>query len=95
MPPEEEFWSPYTGLDALCGSTLMISLDTLVKEGLLNKADLPDSIEAHLPADFFKASDCTPSLRLSALCAAALDDGLLVNEFSIAVKAIRCLNQPC
>ncbi len=54
VPPEEAFWSPYTGLDALCGSTLMISLDELVKEGLLDSADLPDLIETHLPADFFK-----------------------------------------
>lgn len=55
MPPEEEFWSPYTGLDALCGSTLMISLDELVKEGLLDKADLPAAADPNLPADFFKA----------------------------------------
>ena len=54
VPPEEEFWSPYTGLDALCGSTLMISLDELVKEGLLDSTDLPDLVETHLPADFFK-----------------------------------------
>ncbi len=54
VPPEEEFWSPYTGLDALCGSTLMISLDELVKEGLLDEADLPPVIEQHLAADFFQ-----------------------------------------
>ncbi len=54
VPPEEEFWSPYTGLDALCGNTLMISLDTLVDEGLLDKADLPAVVPEDLPADFFK-----------------------------------------
>lgn len=62
VPPEEEFWSPYTGLDALCGSTLMISLDELVKEGLLDTADLPDLVEAHLPADFFKVKDVKEKL---------------------------------
>ena len=41
MPPEEAFWSPYTGLDALCGNTLLISLDALVAAGLLARADLP------------------------------------------------------
>jgi hypothetical protein len=56
VPPEEEFWSPYTGLDALCGSTLMISLDELVKEGLLDKADLPEDVDHTLAADFFKVS---------------------------------------
>jgi len=41
VPPEEAFWSPYTGLDALCGNTLLISLDALVAAGLLARADLP------------------------------------------------------
>lgn len=41
VPPEEAFWSPYTGLDALCGNTLLISLDALVADGLLARADLP------------------------------------------------------
>ena len=36
-PPEDIFWSPYSGLDALCGNTLMISLEELVKDGLLSK----------------------------------------------------------
>ncbi|KAK9836949.1 hypothetical protein WJX81_002075 [Elliptochloris bilobata] len=41
VPPEEAFWSPYTGLDALCGNTLLIALDALVDAGFLDKADLP------------------------------------------------------
>ena len=52
VPPEEEFWSPYTGLDALCGSTLVISLDELITEGLLSPEDLPP-IVAEGTADFF------------------------------------------
>jgi 4-alpha-glucanotransferase len=56
VPPEEEYWSPYTGLDALCGSTLVISLSELVKEGLLDSSDLPEEVPQDLPADFFKVS---------------------------------------
>ena len=32
------------GVDALCGSTLMIGLDELREEGLLAKSDLPKKI---------------------------------------------------
>lgn len=53
VPPEDVFWSPYSGLDALCGNTLMISLDELVKDGLLEKSDLPEEIPV-TTADFFK-----------------------------------------
>ena len=59
VPPEEEFWSPYTGLDALCGSTLVISLDELVKEGLLEASDLPP-IVADGTADFFAVCALLP-----------------------------------
>ena len=33
-----------TGLDALCGSTLMIGIDELIEEGLLPRADKPKKI---------------------------------------------------
>ena len=36
--------SPYAGSDANCGNTSLISLDELVKEGLLEKADLPNTV---------------------------------------------------
>ena len=55
VPPEEEFWSPYTGLDALCGSTLVISLDKLIEAGLLAPEDLPPLV-AEGTADFFAVS---------------------------------------
>ncbi|KAL0030183.1 hypothetical protein WJX77_001948 [Trebouxia sp. C0004] len=44
VPPETQYWSPYAGVDALCGSTLMIGLDELKEEGLLAKSDLPKKI---------------------------------------------------
>ena len=43
VPPEEFAWSPYSGLDALCGSVLLISLDGLAQDSLLAKRDLPKS----------------------------------------------------
>ena len=63
MPPEEEFWSPYTGLDALCGNTLLIALDALVDAGYLDKADLPPKRPV-ADADFAHVSAC--SLRACA-----------------------------
>lgn len=36
--------SPYAGNDANCGNTLLISLDELVKDRLLDKAELPKTI---------------------------------------------------
>lgn len=44
VPPETQYWSPYAGLDALCGSTLMIGIDELIEEGLLPRADKPKKI---------------------------------------------------
>lgn len=44
MPPEDTYWSPYSGLDALCGNPLMIDLDDLVVRGLLDKKDLPEKV---------------------------------------------------
>lgn len=37
----EDYWSPYSGRDAHCGNTLMISLDELVNDGLLSENELP------------------------------------------------------
>ncbi|KAJ7532353.1 hypothetical protein O6H91_13G000200 [Diphasiastrum complanatum] len=36
--------SPYAGQDANCGNTLLISLEELVKDGLLDENDLPEPI---------------------------------------------------
>ena len=54
VPPEEFAWSPYSGLDALCGNVLLISLDGLAKDGLLSKQDLPKA-QPVKNADFPKA----------------------------------------
>ncbi|GKC29001.1 4-alpha-glucanotransferase, chloroplastic/amyloplastic [Tanacetum coccineum] len=49
VPPgrkANEEGSPYSGQDANCGNTLLISLEELVKDGLLMKEELPEPVEA-------------------------------------------------
>jgi len=41
VPPDPEYYSPYSGLDANCGNPLLISIDALIMEGLLAPADKP------------------------------------------------------
>ncbi|KAL8160740.1 hypothetical protein V2J09_002277 [Rumex salicifolius] len=51
VPPgrkANEDGSPYSGQDANCGNTLLISLEELVKDGLLLKSELPEPIEAEM-----------------------------------------------
>ena len=57
VPPEEFAWSPYSGLDALCGNVLLISLDGLAKDGLLSKQDLPKALPVS-NADFPTVCRC-------------------------------------
>ena len=51
-PPETQFWSPYSGTDALCGHPLMIPLEELVSEGLMDSSELPPKTSSSEPADF-------------------------------------------
>ncbi|KAL1823467.1 hypothetical protein DCAR_0311371 [Daucus carota subsp. sativus] len=44
VPPDQE-GSPYAGQDANCGNTLLISLQELVKDGLLTQDELPKPLE--------------------------------------------------
>ncbi|KAH1113807.1 hypothetical protein J1N35_007185 [Gossypium stocksii] len=44
VPPDDE-GSPYAGQDANCGNTFLISLEELVKDGLLTKKELPQPID--------------------------------------------------
>ncbi|XP_068637582.1 4-alpha-glucanotransferase, chloroplastic/amyloplastic [Aristolochia californica] len=49
VPPgrkSNEDGSPYSGQDANCGNTLLISLEELVKDGLLKKEELPQPMDA-------------------------------------------------
>ncbi|EEF33720.1 4-alpha-glucanotransferase, chloroplast precursor, putative [Ricinus communis] len=44
LVPPDEGGSPYSGQDANCGNTLLISLEELVKDGLLTKDELPERV---------------------------------------------------
>lgn len=57
VPPETTYWSPYSGLDALCGNTLLIPLDGLVHMGLLDTASLPPRQPSAPNADFTAVHD--------------------------------------
>ncbi|WRX10986.1 Glycoside hydrolase [Theobroma cacao] len=46
LVPPDEGGSPYAGQDANCGNTLLISLEELVKDGLLTKEELPQPIDS-------------------------------------------------
>jgi 4-alpha-glucanotransferase len=41
VPPDPEYYSPYSGLDTNCGNPLLIDLEALITEGLLEEADRP------------------------------------------------------
>lgn len=52
VPPETTFWSPYSGLDALCGNTLLIPIQELHQMGLLSAEEVPEESPVELHADF-------------------------------------------
>jgi hypothetical protein len=52
VPPETTYWSPYSGLDALCGNTLLLPVEELVEMGLLKREELPAEQPVELHADF-------------------------------------------
>lgn len=41
VPPDEDYFSPYSGQDALCGNPSLICVEYLVKEGLLDAGASP------------------------------------------------------
>ena len=90
VPPETTYWSPYSGLDALCGHTLLIPLDELVQLGLLLPDELPEEVPITRHADFNAVSASkTPLLDKSA------ERLLLDNKFShlrLDMEAFRSKN---
>jgi|EP00982_Pelagococcus_subviridis_P010352 4-alpha-glucanotransferase len=58
----EDYWSPYSGRDAHCGNTLIISLDELVKEGLLASGELPEESSLLSNVDFQKVAEVNEPL---------------------------------
>lgn len=41
VPPDPQFFSPYSGTDANCGNPLLICLEGLINDGLLQPNDRP------------------------------------------------------
>ena len=50
LVPPDSYWSPYSGLDALCGNSLLIPLAELVELGLLEQEELPAAQPVELSA---------------------------------------------
>ena len=50
VPPEQEYWSPYSGTNASCGNELLISVDRLVAWGLVTQSDA-DALAAQIASD--------------------------------------------
>lgn len=44
VPPDPEYYSPYSGLDTNCGNPLLIDLEALITEGLLDRGDAPPTM---------------------------------------------------
>lgn len=72
--------SPYAGQDANCGNTLLISLEELVKDGLLMKEELPKPVDADR-VDFSTVADIKDPLIAKAAERLILSEGELKNHF--------------
>ena len=58
----EDYWSPYSGRDAHCGNTLIISLDELVADGLLTEQELPQPYNLSGNVDFSRVAEINEPL---------------------------------
>ncbi|XP_021887450.1 4-alpha-glucanotransferase DPE1, chloroplastic/amyloplastic [Carica papaya] len=79
LVPPDEGGSPYSGKDANCGNTLLISLEELVKDGLLSKDELPEPINAEC-VNFSIVSKLKDSLITKAAWRLILSEGELRSE---------------
>ncbi|KAJ4952215.1 hypothetical protein NE237_029047 [Protea cynaroides] len=71
--------SPYSGQDANCGNTLLISLEELVKDGLLLKDELPKPMDSKC-VKFNSVADVKDPLLAKAAERLILSEGELKNE---------------
>lgn len=82
VPPgrkANEEGSPYSGQDANCGNTLLISLEELVKDGLLTEDELPRPTDAD-HVDFSVVADLKDPLITKAAERLILSDGELKSQ---------------
>jgi 4-alpha-glucanotransferase len=62
VPPDPMFYSPYSGTDSNAGNPLVISIDELIKEGLLEPSDAPPRVPV-ADVDFPKVGQWNSSGR--------------------------------
>ncbi|XP_010245859.1 PREDICTED: 4-alpha-glucanotransferase, chloroplastic/amyloplastic isoform X2 [Nelumbo nucifera] len=82
VPPgrkANEEGSPYAGQDANCGNTLLISLEELVKDGLLMKDELPEPMDAE-HVNFSTVAKIKDPMIAKAAERLILSEGELKNE---------------
>ncbi|KAL6502627.1 4-alpha-glucanotransferase dpe1, chloroplastic/amyloplastic [Orobanche hederae] len=82
VPPgrrADEEGSPYSGQDANCGNTLLVSLEELVKDGLLSKEDLPKPLDMER-VNFKAIADVKDPLVTEAAKRLIMSDGELKNQ---------------
>ncbi|KAL0432026.1 UNVERIFIED_CONTAM: 4-alpha-glucanotransferase, chloroplastic/amyloplastic [Sesamum radiatum] len=82
VPPgrrADEEGSPYSGQDANCGNTLLISLEELVKDGLLSKEDLPNPLDTDR-VNFTAVADIKDPLVAEAAKRLILSEGQLKDQ---------------
>ncbi|KAF3794187.1 4-alpha-glucanotransferase [Nymphaea thermarum] len=78
--------SPYAGQDANCGNTLLISLEELVKDGLLKKEELPEPMDEEY-VRFADVADVKDPLIAKAAERLVLGEGELKKQFEAFRKA--------
>jgi 4-alpha-glucanotransferase len=71
VPPDADYWSPYSGRDAHCGNPLLLSLELLAEDGLLLRSELPPVLPVG-PAQFVQARAAALHARSCAHAARAL-----------------------
>ncbi|KAG2711747.1 hypothetical protein I3760_04G091000 [Carya illinoinensis] len=82
VPPgrkANEEGSPYSGQDANCGNTLLISLEELVKDGLLMEEELPKPVDAD-SVNFSTVADLKDPLIAKAAERLVLSEGELKSQ---------------
>lgn len=67
MPPDADYWSPYSGRDAHCGNPLLLSLELLAEDGLLQPSELPPALPVGAALFVEHADEALPLLDLAAL----------------------------
>ncbi|OMP02542.1 Glycoside hydrolase, family 77 [Corchorus olitorius] len=79
LVPPDEGGSPYAGQDANCGNTLLISLEELVKDGLLTNEELPQPIDSDR-VNYSIVANLKDSLINKAAERLLLSDGEIKNQ---------------